>query len=160
MHSCLLNSSKVVQDHVLIPEVSDPWFEWIVCDFPNTEDFPGFKYFATKFDKTTAAVVKGNSILLVDASTLKTVGGPFEISQETIKEITFLECSPDDKWLFIGRLNQWFSVERGCIEDFSQFSGNSLVYRWGLFTSDGQYIVVKRDKVFDFQQTCKICSAY
>ena len=153
--SCLLNSSKVVQDHVLIPKVSVPWLEWIVYDFPNTEDFPGFKYFATTFDKTTAAVVKGNSILLVDSSTLKTVGGPFEISQDTIKEITFLERSPDDKWLFIGRLNKWFSVERGCIGDFSQFSGNSLVYKWGLFTSDGQYIVVKRDKVFDFQQTCQ-----
>ena len=153
--SCLLNSSKVVQDHVLIPEVSRPWLEWIVYDFPNTEDFPGFKYFATTFDETTAAVVKGNSILIVDASTLKTVGGPFEINQDTIKEITFLECSPDDKWLFIGRLNKWFSVERGCIEDFSQFSGNSLVYKWGLFTCDGQYIVVKRDQVFDFQQTCQ-----
>ena len=155
LRSCLLNWSKVVQDHVLIPEVSDPWFEWIVCDFPNTEDFPGFKYFATTFDETTAAVVKGNSILHVDALTLKTVGGPFEISQDTIKEISHLECSTDDKWLFFGRLDKWFSVERGCVEDFSQFSGNSLVYKWGLFTPDGQYIVVKRDQVFDFQQTCQ-----
>ena len=155
LRSCLLNSSKVVQDHVLIPEVSDPWFEWIVCDFPNTEDFPDFKYFATKFDETTAAVVKGNSILLVDASTLNTVGGPFEISQDTIKEITHLECSPDNKWLFFGRLDKWFSVEQGYVEDFSQFSGNFLVYKWGLFTPDGQYIVVKRDQVFDFQQTCQ-----
>ena len=154
LHSCLLNSSKVVQDHILIPEVSGPWLEWIVYDFPNTEDFPGFKYFAT-FDKTTAAVVKGDSILLVDASSLKTVDGPFEVSQNTIEKITHLECSPDDKWLFFGRLDKWFSVERGCIEDFSQFSGNSLVYKWGLFTADGQYIVVKRDKIFDFQQTCQ-----
>ena len=67
--ACLLNSSKVVKDHVLIPEVSGHWLEWIVYDFPNTEDLPGFKYFATTFNKTTAAVVKGNSILLVDAST-------------------------------------------------------------------------------------------
>ena len=155
LRSCLLNSSKVVQDHVLIPEVSDPWFEWIVCDFPNTEDFPGFKYFATTFDEMTAAVVKGNSILHVDASALKTVGGPFEISQNTIKKIIHLECSPDDKWLFFGRLDKWFSVERECVEDFSQFSGNSLVYKWGLFTPDGQYVVVKRDQVFDFQQTCQ-----
>ena len=155
LRSCLLNSSSVVQEHVLMHQVSGPRLEWIVCDVPSIEDLSDFKYFATTFDKTTAAVVKGNSILLVDASTLKTVGGPFEISQDTIEEITCLEFSPDDKWLFFGRLDKWFSVERGCIEDFSQFSGNSLVYKWGLFTPDGQYIVVKRDKVFDFQQTCQ-----
>ena len=155
LRSCLLNPSSVVREHVLMPQRSGPWLEWIVYDFPNTEDLPGFKYFATTFNNTIAAVVKGNSILLVDASTLKTVGGPFEISQKTIKEITHLECSTDGKWLFIGRLDKWFSVKRGHIEDFSQFSGNSLVYKWGLFTPDGQYIVVKRDKVFDFQQTCQ-----
>ena len=155
LRSCLLNSSSIVQEHVLMHQVSGPRLEWIFCDIPNIEDLSDFKYFATTFDKTTAAVVKGNSILLVDASTLKTVGGPFEISQDTIEEIAWLEFSPDDKWLFFGRLDKWFSVERGCIEDFSQFSGNSLVYKWGLFTPDGQYIVVKRDKVFDFQQTCQ-----
>ena len=152
---CLLNSSSVVREHVLMPQVSGPRLEWIVCDIPSIEDLSDFKYFATTFDKTTAALVKENSILLVDVSTLKTVGGPFEISQDTIEEITFLEFSPDDKWLFLGRLDKWFSVERGCVEDFFQFSGNSLVYKSGLFTPDGQYIVVKRDKVFDFQQTCQ-----
>ena len=152
MRSCLLNSSSIVQEHVLMLQRSGPRLEWIVRDIPSIEDLSDF---ATSFDKTTAAVVKGNSILLVDASTLKTVDGPFEISQETIEEITYLEFSPDDKWLFFGRLDKWFSVERGCLEDFSQFSGNSLVYQSGLFTPDGQYIVVKRDKVFDFQQTCQ-----
>ena len=155
LRSCLLNSSSVVREHVLMPQVSGPRLEWIVYDIPSIEDLSDFKYFATSFDKTTAALVKENSILLVDVSTLKAVGGPFEISQDTIEEITSLEFSPDDKWLFFGRLDKWFSVERGCIDDFRQFSGNSLVYKSGLFTPDGQYIVVKRDKVFDFQQTCQ-----
>ena len=155
LRSCLLNSSSIVQEHVLMPQRSGPPLEWVVCDIPSIEDLSNFKYFATSFDKTTAAVVKGNSILLVDASTLKTVDGPFEISQETIEEITCLEFSPDGKWLFFGRLDKWISIERESIEDFSQFSGNSLVYQSGLFTPDGQYIVVKRDKVFDFQQTCQ-----
>ena len=154
LRSCLLNSSSVVRGHVLI-QGSGPWFEWIVCDFPIIKDLSDFKYFTTTCDKKKAAVVKGNSILLVDASTLKTVGGPFEVSQDLIEEITHLEFSPDDKRLFFGRLDKWFSVERGCVKDFSHFSGNSLVYKWGLFTPDGQYIVVKRDKVFDFQQTCQ-----
>ena len=83
------------------------------------------------------------------------MGGPFEVSKDTIEKITHLEFSPDDKWLFFGRLDKWISVERGrCVEHFVQFSKNHLVYKWGSFTPDGQYIVVIRDKVFDFQHPC------
>ena len=154
LHSCLLNSSNAVHKNVLIPQVSGPWLEWDVCDFPSAEVLSDLKYFGTTSDKKTVAGVKDRSILLVDASTLKIVGGPFEISQDTIEKITHLEFSPDDKWLFFGRLDKWFSVERGCVEDFSQFPGNALDYKWGLFTPDGQNIVAKRYNAFDFQQTC------
>ena len=46
-------------------------------------------------------------------------------------------------------------VGRGCVEDFSQFLQNAQVYKWGLLTPDGHYIVVKRSRVFDFQHTCQ-----
>ena len=156
LNLCLLNSSNAVHENLLIPQVSGPSLEWEVCDFTRTENLLDFKYFGTTSDKKTVAGVKGRSIVLVDASTLKIVGGPFEVSKDTIEEITHLEFSPDDKWLFFGRLDKWFSVERGCVEDFVQFSENVLVYKWGFFTPDEQYIVVKRDEVFDFQHsTCQ-----
>ena len=144
LRSCLLNSSSVVREHVLIPQVSGPSLELEVCDLPSIENLLDVKYFGTTSDKKTVAGVKGRSILPVDASTLKIVGGPFEVSEDTIPIITHLESSPDDKWLFFGRLDKWFSVERGCVEDFVQFSRNVLVYKWGSLTPDGQYIVVKR----------------
>ena len=156
LHLCFLNCSKAVHENVLIPQVSWPSLEWKVCDFRSIENLLDFKFFGTTSDKKTVAGVNGRYILLVNACTLKIVGGPFEVSEDTIEEITHLEFSPDDKWLFFGRLDKWFSVERGCVEDFVQFSENVFVYKWGLFTPDGQYIVVKRDKVFDFQHsTCK-----
>ena len=155
LHSCLLTSSNAVHKNVLIPQVSGPSLEWEVCDFPSIENLSDFEYFGTTSDKKTVAGVKGRSILIVDASTLKIVGGPFEVSKDTIEVITHVKFSPDDKWLFFGRLDKWFSVERGCVEDFVQFSRNFLVYKWGLFTPDGQFIVVKRDEVFEFQHsTC------
>ena len=157
LHSCLLNCSNAVHENVLIPQVSGPSLEWKVCDFPSAENLLDFNNFCTTSDKKTVAGVKGRSILLVDASTLKIVGGPFEVSEDTIEEITHLEFSPDGKWLFFGRLDRWFSVERGCVEDFVQFSENVVVYEWGLFTPDGQYIVVKGDTVFDFQDKDDCC---
>ena len=152
LNSCLLNSSNTVHENVLIPQVSGPSLEWEVGDFPSIENLSVLEYFGTTSDKKTVAGVKGRIIVLVDASTLKIVGGPFLVSKDTIKKITHLEFSPDDKWLFFGRLDKWFSVERGCVEDFVQFSENVLVYKWGFFIPDGQYIVVKRGEVF--QHTC------
>ena len=58
--------------------------------------------------------------------------------------------------MFFGRLDKWFSVERGCVEDLSQFVENSFSYKWCLLTSDGQSIVVRNDSLFDFPQSCKM----
>ncbi|KAJ7388178.1 hypothetical protein OS493_039377 [Desmophyllum pertusum] len=76
--------------------------------------------FATSSDKKTVAGAKDRSLLFFDASTCTagTVGGPFEISGDTIDKIDQLEFSPDGKFVFFGRLDKWFSVERGCVEDF------------------------------------------
>ena len=155
LHSCLANASNAVQENVLIPQVSGPWLEWNVCDLPNNEFLSGFTFYATASDKKTVAGVKGRSLLLVDASRLKIVCGPFEVSEETIEEVSHLEFSPDDKYLFFGRLDKWFSIERGCVEALPQFTENSLIYEWGLFTPDERYIVVKRKNVFDCPKTCQ-----
>ena len=155
LHSCLANASNAVQESVLIPQMSGPWLEWNVCDLPNNEFLSGFTFYATASDKKTVAGAKGRSLLLVDASTLKIICGPFEVSEDTIEEVSHLEFSPDDKYLFFGRLDKWFSIERECVEALPQFTENSLIYDWGLFTPDERYIVVKRKNVFDCPQTCQ-----
>ncbi|KAJ7375997.1 hypothetical protein OS493_037549 [Desmophyllum pertusum] len=147
--SCIRNASNAVRETVLIPHVSAPWLEWNThVIFPDPE-IGNMHCFATSSDKKTVAGAKGRSLLFFDASTAETVRGPFKISRDTIDIIDQLEFSPDGKFLFFGRLDKWFSVERGCVEDFSQFSGNSHIYKWGVFTRDGNCIVVKRNRSYN-----------
>jgi len=54
-----------------------------------------------------------------------------------------LEFSPDGKFLFLGRLDRWFSLEKRNVEDFPQFSGLNSSYEWGSFTLNKRWIVVK-----------------
>ena len=155
LDSCLLNLSNAVRQNVVIPQVSAPWLEWNVSDLSSIECLSGFSVFATASDKKTVAAAKGRSLVFVDASSLKIVGGPFELSRDTIKEINGLEFSPDQKFVLFGRLDKWFSVERGLIEDLPQFSENSFIYEWGLFAPDGRCIVVKRSDSFHVLPTCQ-----
>ena len=144
LHSCIRNSSNPVQEAVLIPQTSSPWLEWNVYAFPDAK-IADMKCFATSPDQRTVAGAKGRSILFFDASTAETVNSPFQLLNDLIDDIYHLEFTPEGKFIFFGRLDKWFSVERGCVEDFPQFSGNSHNYKWGVFTRDGQSIVVKRD---------------
>ena len=144
LQSCIRNASKPLRETVSIPQESVPLLEWNIYAFPDAE-IADMHCFATSSDKKTLAGAKGRSLLFFDASTAETVSGPFKVSIDAIRKINQLEYSPDGKFIFFGRLDKWFSVERGRVEDFPQFSGNSHVYRWGVFTRDGKSIVVKRD---------------
>jgi len=155
LHSCIQSASDTAQENILIPQVSAPWLEWNVCDFCDVEFLFDFNCFATTSDKKTVAGAKGRSLFLVDASTLKMTGGPFEVSKYIIEEINHLEFSPDDKFVFFGRLAKWFSLERRRVEHLTQFSEKSVVYQWGLFTPDEQCIVVKRKDFIHVPQTCQ-----
>ena len=142
--SCIRNASDVVQGNILIPQVSSPWFDLNVYGCPHTvEDLPSCNCFATTFDKQTVVGAKGRLLFLFDTSVPHVVCGPFEISEDTIAEIKHLEFSADDKFIFFGRLDKWFSVERETVEDFPQFSGNLSRYRWSVLTPNGCYIVVE-----------------
>ena len=155
LRSCIRNASNAVQNSVLVPQVSAPWMEWNICDISAVEFLSGCVCFATASDKKTVAAAKGLSLFFVNSSTLQIVSGPFEFSQDTIKKISHLEFSADDKFVFFGRLDKWFSVERECVEDLSQFVENSFSCEWCLRTSDGQSIVVRNDSFFVFPQSCK-----
>ena len=146
LHSCIRNASNVVQQTVSIPQVALPWLEWISNCLPIAVDanITNMHCFATAPNKRTVAGTEGRSLQFFDLSTVEKVSDPFDLSNDTIDRINHLEYSPDGKFLFFGRLDKWFSVDRGCVEDFPQFSGNSHVYKWGVLTRDGQYIVVKK----------------
>ena len=143
LHSCLRNASNAVRETVLIPRVSAPWLELIVYAFLGA-NIADMDCFATSPDGRTVAGAKGRSLQFFDPSTVENVSDPFDLSIDTIDTINHLEYSPDGKFLFFGRLDNWFSVERGCVEEFPQFLGNSHVYKWGVLTRDGQCIVVNR----------------
>ena len=136
--------------------MSAPCLEWIsnyAFPFAVDANITNMHCFATAPNKRTVAGAKGRFLQFFDASTAQRVSGPFYIGNDAIDystrlkftpDITNLEFTPDGKFLFFGRLDKWFSVERGCVVDFPQFSGNSHIYKWGVFTRDGQCIVVKR----------------
>ena len=154
LRSCIRNSSDVVQENVLIPQVSLPWFKWNVFDRLAANIPSGCHCFATASDKETVVGAKGCSLVFFNASMLQIVSGPFEISEDMIAKINHLELSSDGKFVFFGRIDKWFSVERGCVEDFPQFVGNVLNYEWGLITQNGHCIVVKTN-VLLFPSMCK-----
>ena len=144
LHSCIRNTSNAVRENVSIPEMSTPWLEWFVYAFPDAS-IADMNCFATSPDRRTVVGALSQSLFFFDLSTAETVSGPFDVSKDVINGIKCLEFSPDGKFIFFGRLDKWFSVERRCVEDFPQFSGNSHIYKWGVFASKGQCIVVKKD---------------
>ncbi len=148
LQPCIRNASNAVRETVLIPQVSAPWLEWSVYAFPDP-GMAGMQCFASSPDKRIVAGAKGRSIQFFDASTAESLKGPFEVSNDLIDKIAQLQFSPDGKFIFFGRLDKWFSVERGGVEDFPQFSGYSHIYNWGMFTRDGQFIFLKRDFLFN-----------
>ena len=137
------------------PQVSAPCLEWNTGDVFSMKTLSQCNCFATTSDNKTLAGAKGRSLFFFDASTLEALGGPFEVSRVVIQRMNCLEFSPDDKFVFFGRLDKWFSVGRGCVEDFPQFSENPGLHAWGRTVSNGQYIVVKRNHFSDLPMTCQ-----
>ena len=155
LRSCVCNTLGGVGEIVSIPQVSAPRLEWSICDISAAKTLYQCNCFATTSDNKTLAGAKGRSLFFFDASTQEALGGPFEVGRDVIQRINCLEFSPDDQFVFFGRLDKWFSVGRGCVEDFPQFSENPGLHDWGRFSSDGQHIVVKRNHFSDLPGTCQ-----
>jgi len=122
--------------------VSAPWLECFIYAFPDAK-IADMKCFATSPDRRTVVGARHQSLFFFDVPTVQMVSDCFDLS-EYVQNIECLEFSPDGKFVFFGRLDKWFSVERSCVEDFPQFSGNCQSYEWGMFDSKMQCIVVKR----------------
>ena len=156
--SCIRNASDVVQENILIPQESSPWFDLNVYDGPHTvEVLPSCHCFATTSDKQTVVGAKDRSLFLFNASVPRVASGPFEISGGTIDYIKHLQFSADDKFIFFGRLDKWFSVERESVENFPQFSGNLSRYQWSVLTPNGCYIVVQLNDRYSFGSCANCC---
>ena len=144
LHSCLRSASSAVQETLLLTKFPVPWFECTV--FASVDPaIADMNCFATSCDKETVVGAKGRSLMFFDARRAQRADGPFEISEQIIDNITHLEYSRDSKFIFFGRLDKWFSVQRKCVEDFFQFDRLATVYQWGFLTRDGDSIVVKRN---------------
>ena len=144
LHSCLRTASSAVQETLLLSKLPVPWFECTV--FAKVDPaITDMNCFATSCDKETVVGAKGRSLFFFDVQRAQRADGPFEISDKIIHNITHLEYSRDSKFIFFGRLDKWFSVQRKCVEDFFQFDRLATVYQWGFLTRDGDSIVVKRN---------------
>ena len=84
---------------------------------------------------------KDRCIFLCDARTFERASSPVELMD---KNLSHFEFSPDDKFVFFGRLGTWFSVEEKRVVEITQFSGKSECYEWGAFFDDGNYIAVRQ----------------
>ena len=112
--------------------------------------------FAVTSDKKTVARRDGRFLFLADAATPETADRCFELSEEMVPEIRRITFTPDDKYLFFGRLDKWFSVERGCVKNFLKFAGNSVVYDDAIFYPGGKYINVVTDIAYSLYECCMV----
>ncbi|XP_022802705.1 uncharacterized protein LOC111340175 [Stylophora pistillata] len=144
LHSCLRTASNAVQETFLLYKLPVPCLECTVFAFPDPA-IADMHCFATSSDKITIVGAKNRRLLFFDTYSAQRENGPFEISEKIIHTISHLEYSRDNEFIFLGRLDKWFSVERKCVEDFLQFKWNATVYQLGFLTRDGESIVVKRN---------------
>ena len=80
--------------------------------------------------KKLFAAGKGQYLYLYDGFSFETILGPVEVMNESILHLAF---TPDDKYVFFGRLDRWFSVHEECVVEMGQFSGNRVSYVWLLY---------------------------
>ena len=140
LYTCLRSTSAVLPETVLVSELSGPCLDSSFPIFIDS-DITDMHCFATSNNNLVAGS-DGHSLLLFDASKAHLISDVCELN--ALDEIRHIEFSPDGQFIFFGRLDGWFSVERRCVERIPQFSGNSHFYQWGVFTRDRKSIVVRR----------------
>ena len=142
LHSCLRSTCKGVQGAVNPDGVITTWMECTYFPYPGYKFPHDIKCFALSPDKKILAGGRQRCLVLFDACTLEKVEGHLVLKVRD-GHIRHLEFSPDGKFVFFGRLDEWFSVDQECIMEFPQFAKNRKFYEWGSLFHDGRYIVVK-----------------
>ena len=143
LHSCLCSSTCLVCNKVIPENMSGAEFRSNI-KVPLAREISShidLDCGAFSHDKKLFAAGKGQYLYLYDGFSFDTILGPVEVMDGSISH---LEFSPDDKFVFFGRLDEWFSVHEKCVVEVSQFSGKRASYVWGSFICDGKYIAVRR----------------
>ena len=156
LHSCLQNTSKVIQDKVGIPGISTLVFQ--TTTWLQLSESMHLPLAVSPDGKLFAALRNGEDICLFDSYSRKCleVFSSAGLKPYFVHGSKCLEFSPDGNFLFFGRLDRWFSLKDKNVERLPQFSGIDSSYEWGSFTLDKQCIVVKRYN-FPFQSNDSCC---
>ena len=141
LHSCLCSSTCLVRNKVIPENMSGAGFRSNIKVPLPVESLSHIHCGAFSHDKKLFAAGKGQYLYLYDGLSFENILGPVEVMDWSISH---LEFSPDDKYVFFGRLDRWFSVHEKCVVEVSQFSGKRVSYVWGSFICDGKYIAVNR----------------
>ena len=155
--SCLRMASKAVKLNITIPDgVSTTWMEWRWLPFPVPKATRGNKVtscFAFSPDRKLLAEVKDGFISLYNSGSLKRLFGPVEAKElADVKRLAFSSCG---NFVFFGKIDRAFSVERGGIETYFPLQTVDLPCEWCSFTLDRRHIVVKFKEFLT--PTCWLC---
>ena len=148
--SCLRNASELTQETIIRNKMSSPCMETIInpIDFGATPIPSDMDCCAFSHDEKLFAGGQGRWFFLFDTRTFQKVLDPIEVIDS--EKLSHLEFSSDDKFVFFGRLDKWFSVQDKRVVEISQFAGNVRCYKWGSFVYDGSYIVVIKNRIDRF----------
>jgi len=155
LHSCLQNASKDVQENVVFPDgVSTTWLQSISC-FVLSKRLHGHSNYALSPDGKVMAYINRpeQNIVFCDSYSMKMISN-IKLQGSLGLASNGIEFSRDGKFLFLGRLDRWFSLEKENYVDFPQFSGRTSRYEWGSFTLDKQWIVVKHKSLPESSDGC------
>ena len=141
LHSCLCSSTSLVRNKVIHENMSGAEFRSNIKVSLAMELLLHIDCGAFSHDKKLFAAGNWQSLYLYDGLSFEKILGPVTVMNE---RILHLEFSRDDKFVFLGRLDKWFSVQEKRVVEISQFSGNCVSYVWGSFICDGKYIAVNR----------------
>ena len=136
LDSCLRNASTLVQEQIIPKEVSTCVMEsdrFCLSPFLRSMQCGAFS------SNNLLAVGNKQDMSLYNVCPFTKILGPIELMNEDISHLTF---SPDNKFLFFGKLDLWFSVEKRRVVKMPRFSGNSKRYEWSSFIYEGKYIAV------------------
>ena len=144
LHCCLEESSKTVKENLVFPGSRGATkVDHRLLSFCGLEILSEFDCFSLSPNKKLMARARKGFLSLFDTSTFEEVQGPTTLTG-IVDDIHHLKFSPDGKFIFFGRLDKWFSLEEGCVKEFSQFNAQKQIcYKWSYFLNGSRYIAVQ-----------------
>ena len=154
---CLRMASKAVKSNITIPlgVFGTTWMEWSWLSYPVFKATCGRvrSCFAFSPDRSLLAEVKDGCISLYSSCSLERLLRPVKAKElEGIKHLAFSPCG---NFVFFGKFDKAFSVERGGIETYFPLQTDGLLCEWCSLTLDRQHIVVKCKSLLT--PTCWLC---